>query len=161
MCSQKCWLLFGSTGSKNAPAIVLVTLQVAGSKKCTRDTNKVTTMFMGSKKYTCDISEVTIVPMGLKQCIHESVWLLFESSGSKKCTRDVSKVATISAGSKKCIHEDVWLLFESSGSKKCTRDSVSCSSSMWVQSNVSTKIFGYSLGLRVQKNAPAIVLVAL
>jgi hypothetical protein len=48
-----------------------------------------------------------------------------------------------SAGSKECTREGIWLLFVFAGSKKCTRDGVGC-----------------YLRLRVQKNAPATILIA-
>ena len=64
--------------------------------------------------------------------------------GFKKCARNVSEVVTLFMGSKKYTHDRVWLLFESAGSKKYTRNNIGCSLCLWVQ-----------------KNAPAIVLVAL
>ena len=81
---------------------------------------------------------------GFKKMHPRWCWLLFEFVGSKKCTRDVSEFTAVFMGSKKCTRDlrEVTTMF--ADSKECIRDGV------W-----------YSLCLRVQKNAPVIVLVNL
>ena len=95
------------------------------------------------KKCTRNVSEVVALFMGSKKCIRDSVWLLFVFAGSKKIYPWCQWSHGCVCWFKKMHPQQYWLLFEFVGSKKYTRD-----------------VVGYSLSLRVQKNAPATILVA-